>query len=350
MKGSTRGRVLLCLCVLASAGPALAQQGSAASARPGAPMQSSEIHAASAVRGTVTDVSGGVVPGAAIVLVEMQSGATSNAVSDSSGFFSFAGVSQGTYRITITARGFATWVQSDIPVEAGVDQDLSHIVLPVATATTDVQVLYTQHELAEQQLQIEEKQRVLAIIPNFYSSYNWHAPPLSVGQKMRLAFKSGTDPVAFLGAGFAAGVEQGQDSFPGYGQGAAGYGKRYGAAYADGLIGSVVGGGLLPSLFHQDPRFFYKADGTVRQRALYAIATAVIRRGDNGKWQPDYSGILGNIASGGISNLYYPASDRGAGLVFENAAIGTAFGTIGALMLEFVVPWLTTGGPHKAHP
>ena len=211
-------------------------------------------------------------------------------------------------------------------------------------------MLYTEHEIAEQQLQVEEKQRVFAVFPNFYSSYVWHAAPWSAGQKMRLALKSALDPTAFLGAGFAAGVEQGRDDYPGYGQGAQGYAKRYGAAYADGFIGSILGGGVLPAVLHQDPRFFYKADGTVRQRALYAIATAVIRRGDNGKWQPDYSGILGNLASGGISNLYYPASDRGAGLTVRNAFIGEAFGSIAGLLREFVVPRYTSGAPPKNTP
>jgi hypothetical protein len=238
-------------------------------------------------------------------------------------------------------------VQTGIATKAGEDLDLPQIVLPVASSSTDVQVIYTQHELAEEQMKAEEKQRVFAIFPNFYSSYIWHAAPLSAGQKMRLAWKSATDPVAFLAAGITAGVEQWQNDYSGYGQGAQGFSKRFGAAYADSFDGSIIGGGVFPVLFRQDPRFYYKADGAWRQKAFYAISTTVIRKGDNGRWQPNYSGILGNIASGAVSNLYYPAQNRnGASTTFENAAIGTAFGAIGAILREFVTPIYTSGGPH----
>ena len=150
------------------------------------------------------------------------------------------------------------------------------------------------------------------------------------------------DPVSFLVIGGVAGVQQSQNNFPGYGQGAQGYAKRYAASYGDLLSGTLIGSAILPSLLKQDPRYFYKGTGSKRSRILYALANAVICKGDNGHWQTNYSGILGSLAAGGLSNLYYPAEDRnGARLTFENAAIG--IGTSGALNLveEFVVKKFT---------
>jgi hypothetical protein len=116
------------------------------------------------------------------------------------------------------------------------------------------------------------------------------------------------------------------------------------AAYGDALIGTMIGGAILPSLLRQDPRYFYKGTGSTRSRILYALANAVVCKGDNGHWQADYSGILGALAAGGISNLYYPAGSRnGAELTFENTLIGLGGSAVGNLFQEFLVRKLT---PH----
>jgi hypothetical protein len=149
--------------------------------------------------------------------------------------------------------------------------------------------------------------------------------------------------------GAIAGGDQATDRFSGYGQGAEGYAKRYGAAYADYITGTFIGGAILPSLFKQDPRYYYKGVGSTRSRFLYAVANAVICKGDNGHWQANYSNILGSLASGGISNLYYPASDRnGAALTFENALIGVGASAVVNVLQEFVIRKLTPNAPHYA--
>ena len=231
------------------------------------------------------------------------------------------------------------------------------IALAVATNITEVQVGLTQTEVAEEQIKVEEKQRVLGVIPNFYVSYVPNAAPLTSKQKFKLAWKTVVDPFTFVVVGGAAGVEQAQNHFSGYGQGAQGYGKRFGAGYADTVAGTFIGGAILPSLLKQDPRYFYKGTGSMRSRILYAIANSVICKGDNGRWQTNYSNILGSLAAGGISNLYYPAQDRnGAGLTFENAAIGIGATAIANLFQEFVIRKLTPKVPGKsstnntAHP
>ena len=213
---------------------------------------------------------------------------------------------------------------------------MPQIALEIASVNTSVDAVFSPYDMAEEEIKVEEKQRVLGVVPNFYVVYNWHAAPLSPGQKFRLALHAEVDPFTFIGSGIVAGIEQAANSFPGYGQGGAGFGKRYAASYADGFTGTLIGGAILPSLLHQDPRYFYKGTGSIASRALYAISTVVICRGDNGKWQPNYSSVLGDLASAGISNAYYPASNRhGAGVVIDNSLIGTASGAVGSLLQEF---------------
>ena len=104
----------------------------------------------------------------------------------------------------------------------------------------------------------------------------------------------------------------------------------------------MLGSAVLPSLFKQDPRYFYKGSGTIKQRALYAISMSVICKGDNGHWQYNYSGLLGGLAAGGISNLYSPSAGRnGFGLTFENTAIGIGSSAISNLLQEFLIRKIT---------
>ena len=176
----------------------------------------------------------------------------------------------------------------------------------VATTVTDVEVGVSQVEVAEEQMKVEEQQRVLGVLPNFYVSYIPDAAPLTSKQKFKLAWRTVIDPFTLVFVAGAAGVEQAQDHFEGYGQGAQGYAKRVGAGYGDTLTGTFIGGAILPSILKQDPRDFYKGTGSVRSRFLYAIANAFICKGDNKRWQPNYSNILGSLAAGGISNLHHP--------------------------------------------
>ena len=209
----------------------------------------------------------------------------------------------------------------------------------------------TPEQEAEAEIKDEEKQRVLGVLPNFYVTYNPAAVPLKPKQKFELAWKSTIDPVNFGVTAAAAGIEQAANSFGGYGQGAQGYGKRYGAAYADSVTSIFIGGAILPSLLKQDPRYFYKGTGTVRSRILYALANSVICKGDNGRWQANYSAIMGGLASGAISNLYYPAADReGAELTVQNALIGIASNAATNILQEFVIRRLTPHAPAYSQP
>jgi hypothetical protein len=300
------------------------------------------------ISGTVVDGSGAVVAGARVRLTREDQSPDQEVLSGNGGQFSFGNIAPGPFHLTITSAGFATQTSSGI-LHSGEDYTLPKTTLAVATAVTDVEVGLSQTEVAEEEIKIEEKQRVLGVIPNFYVSYDPNAVPLTSKQKFKLAWKTIVDPVTFVLVGGIAGVEQAQNDFSGYGQGAQGYGKRFGAGYADTVAGTFIGSAILPSLLKQDPRYFYKGSGSKRSRILYAIANAVICKGDNGRWQPNYSNILGSVAAGGISNLYYPAQDRnGAGLTFENAAIGIGASAASNLLQEFLIRKLTPKVPKAA--
>lgn len=299
------------------------------------------------VQGVVVNREGAVCEGANVELDQAGPGGpvVRTATSDGAGHFSFRDVTPGGFRISVSSKGFETKVVQGL-LHAGESFDAQTIVLPV-TSTSEVTVTASQVEIAAEQVKIEEQQRVLGVIPNFYVSYVPNAAPLTTRQKYELAWKSSIDPVTFLATGFFAGVEQAENTFSGYGQGTEGYAKRFGANYADGFINTMLGSAVLASWWKQDPRYFYKGTGTVRARALYAIANAVICKGDNGKWQPNYSSIVGGLAAGGISNLYYPASDRdGVSLTFENAFIGTGEGAVENLIQEFIIRKLTPKIPN----
>ena len=307
-----------------------------------------EQPAASSISGTVRDVNGGVVLGAQVTLVASDGPASRTAMSDDAGQFSFSGVAPGKFKCTVVSTGFESYASSEIVLYAGEKLVLPEFRLSPAATTTNVQVSVTQIEIATEQLEAQEQQRVLGMFPNFYSSYIWDAAPLSPGQKYQLAAHSLVDPFSFVGTGIFAAAEQWQNTFPGYGQGARGYAKRYGAAYADEALSRMIGSAILPSLLHQDPRYFYRGTGSRKARALYAISQAVICRGDNGKMQPNYSYVLGSFAAGGLSNLYHPAGDRGAGLTIGNGFLNVGAHAIDNLAREFLFRKLTPKVPGYA--
>jgi Carboxypeptidase regulatory-like domain len=299
----------------------------------------------SVLSGTVTDAQQAIISNAHITLEKTDDKALRTTQSDTDGAFSFTAVSPGTYLIKMTAPGFASWKIEDVVIHVGEDLVLPPVALGVESINSTVDAI-TQEDLAEQQISAEVKQRILGILPNFYVSYIPNAAPLTRKQKFKLALKVTVDPVTFLTTGVTAAIEQAQNDFSGYGPGFGGYAKRYGATYGDRVTSTFFGAALLPSLFHQDPRYFYKGNGKIINRALYAISTVVICKGDNGHWQPNYSNVLGNLAAGGISSLYYPDSDRhDAQVTVDNIFIGIGTGAIGTLFQEFLLKHLTHGVP-----
>ena len=194
----------------------------------------------------------------------------------------------------------------------------------------------SKYEKAEEQLKEQEKQRIVGVMPAFNVTYRIDAVSLTPGQKMRLAFRSSIDPVTFAAGFLSAGYREARDEDTGFGWGPEGFGKRAGAAYLDAFNGTMIGNGILPSILHQDPRFFRMGQGTIRRRLLYSAATGFICKHDNtGKWEPNYSNVAGNIIAGGISNLYYPSSNSGIGQTISNGMLVTTVGTFAAVFNEF---------------
>jgi len=306
--------------------------------------QQPETNLPGSVAGTVIDPKGVPLAGAKVTLTRDGKSLAPDQVIGDDGRFGFADIPPGRFVVTVSSEGFASQTTSGF-LQAKEKHEVPQIALAVATAVTEVRVELTPFEIAQEQLKEQEKQRVLGVIPNFYVSYVPNAAPLTPKQKFRLAFKSTIDPVTFGVTGVVAGIQQSQNDFAGYGQGAQGYAKRFAADYADLTISTYIGGAILPSLLKQDPRYFYKGTGGWKKRTLYAIANAVICKGDNGHWQFNYSSIMGSLAAGGISNLYYPEADRGGSLIVQNTLIGIGASAGVNLLQEFVMRKLTPNLP-----
>lgn len=301
------------------------------------------------VSGAVIGQDGVAVAGAEVKLTVEGQSISQEVMTSEDGQFSFTNVAPGSFQLTIISAGFSPHTSTGV-LHSGEKLAVPQISMVLATTVTEVRVELSPIEIAQEQMNDEMKQRVLGIIPNFYVTYVPDAAPLSTKQKYSLSLRLNIDPAYFLTAAAVAGVQQARNQYSGYGQGAQGYAKRFGATFADLTIGNILGNAVLPSVFKQDPRYFYKGTGSAKSRALYALANTVICKGDNGHWQANYSGILGTFASAGISNLYYPASDRGAGLTFQNAGIGFGGTAILNLMKEFMLTKITTNVPQRPNP
>ncbi len=312
-----------------------------------APAQQADLQQPGAISGTVVDQSGARITGASVKLVREGESSGTEVLSDDNGQFSFSNVAPGPFHLTITSEWLAPQEFSGNmhPGEAYVTPLFRLII---ATQVTEVRVGLTREELADAQIKDQEKQRVFGFIPNFYVSYVPDAAPLAPKHKFALAWKSATDPVTFAAVGVVAGFDQAGDRWGAYGQGARGYARRFGASYGDVFAGTFIGSAILPSVLKQDPRYFYKGRGSKRSRILYALANSVICKGDNGHWQPNYSSVAGNLAAGGISNLYYPANDRnGIGTVVTTALIRLGETAVANIFQEFVAPKMTPNLPGR---
>ena len=290
------------------------------------------------------DVYGDVVSGATASLDDGSSATRRTALSNDSGIFQFDNIHPGQpYHVTISGKGFVDWTSPQLSIKPGEYFMVQGIQMKLANTDSSVTVLADSVQIATEQVQVEEHQRVLGFIPNFYVVYDsQNAVPMTSKLKFQMAFKTAIDPISFAGAAVLGGVNQASDTLN-YPQGAKGYGERLGAAYADGFTDTMFGGAILPVLLHQDPRYYYQGTGTNKSRLMHALSYPFICKGDNGKLQPNYSTIGGDLISGSLSNIYYPPSNRGAGLLFTNFAIGTAERELSTVLQEFVLRRLTPG-------
>lgn len=333
---------LMLLSLLSTAGHAQEQVASLAShsnSLPAAP-----VPKPATVSGTVLDSSGAAIPGAQVSLLLPNGSRLLSVTSDANGDFSFTDVAPGSYVITVEASGFTPFRTPEFTVAAQQVYSLPAISLSVARQTASVVVRPTE-EIAAEQLKAEEKQRIFGIFPEFYTSFIPDAAPLTSNQKLSLAARDSFDPVSFMLVSVTAGIQQANNAHKGYGQGAAGYEKRWGAAFVDQTSADLLSHYVFASLLHQDPRYFYQGTGTKKSRLFHALSYSVVARSDRGKTMFNYSYLLGDLCAGALSNAYYPRADRGANLVFTNAAIGIAGRAGLGLFREFVAPHLTKNLP-----
>jgi hypothetical protein len=291
------------------------------------------------VLGTVLDQTGTVAMGAAVRLTTEDKSFSQEVVSGDNGQFSFSNVPPGPFKLSVNAEGFGN---QDFAGELASGQTylVPPIVISIATVVTDVRVAVDPVEVATEEVKEQEQQRILGVIPNFYVTYRQDAAPLTTKLKFQLAWKSSTDPISILGTAFLAGLEQAGDQYSEFGQGAAGYGKRFGAAYADVFASTFLAGAVFPSLLKQDPRYYYQGTGSTRSRIVHAVGNSVMCKGDNGRWQVNYSNIAGVFAGAALSSTFYPTNNP-ATFTLSNGFIRLGESSLAGVIQEFVLRKLT---------
>jgi hypothetical protein len=296
------------------------------------------------ISGKIVDQSGANVAGAVVRLTREEGQSSGlDVTSSEDGLFAFSNVAPGPFQLTISSPGLASQELSGTLQSGEVYvTPLIMLVIPAQITEVHVGVGPTAKELADVQIKEQEKQRVFGVIPNYYVTYEPNAAPITTKHKFELAWKSASDPATLAGVGVLAGLGQAADRWGAYGQGAQGYAKRYGASYANVFAATFIGGAVMPSVLKQDPRYFYKGSGSKRSRILYAMASSVICKGDNGRWQPNYSNVIGSFAGAGLQVAYLPANDRrGSGFVLSSALIRIGETSLAGVLQEFVFSKLT---------
>jgi len=339
-------RTAATLLVFACCYPALGQISATVDGLPNAPDAFAQTTGSSAlpanpqgtaqVTGTVLDKQGIPVSAATVTLIPLGKQDQRTATSAADGSFTFSELPPSQYRFTVAAVGLDFYTSGVFTVRPGESLTLPGIALTLSTSTT-VTVVASVDQIAVAQVHMQEQQRVFGVFQNFYTSYIWDAKPMPVRQKYILAFRALYDPPQFLIVAGIAGAEQYEGTYPGYGPGIEGYGKRYGAAMADAVTSRIIGSGILPSVLHQDPRYFYQGSGNFASRTMHAASFTFIARGDNGKSQLNYSHLLGSLSSAGISNLYHPADSRSVGDTFQTFGIDIAGNIVGNIFREFLL-------------
>jgi hypothetical protein len=207
-----------------------------------------------------------------------------------------------------------------------------------------------QQKTAAEILEEEKKQKMMGIVPIYGMTNYKYAPALTSGQKFDLTFRTYMTVFPYLSAGFQAGLSQAFNSFEGYGQGASGYGKRFGSALLDGADSAFFSNFLYPVIFKQDPRYFRLGEGTKKRRIWYVMEQEFVTKKDSDRKPTfSYSNVLGALTAGSISNAYYPQEERGFGLTMSRTAVSFGWGMVGNFVLEFW-PDVSKGLRHKHKP
>jgi len=292
-------------------------------------------NATASISGTVVDPHGSVIQGASVSLNNSAGDMLHSVLSGASGDFNFTSLGAETFKLAVTAHGFGAYNSEAIPLSPGQILTVGNVVLPV-TSSESVRVSGDPVELAEEQVKIASSQRVFGIIPDFYTSYNWNAPPMQAKQKFKLEIRYMFDPFVLVTVAANAGIDMRNGNWNSFGKGGLGFAKRFGAIYADRATSRLLATAVFPSIFHEDPRYFRRATGTVPSRAWYAITSAVVVRSDKGKRMPGYSRIFAGFASAAIASTYYPTAATSAGQIVADGFINIGDHAATNLVREFL--------------
>jgi hypothetical protein len=187
-----------------------------------------------------------------------------------------------------------------------------------------------------QQAPLKKPDRMFFVMPNYLSVDNEsEVQPISWKQKFAITAKGTFDPYEFAMVGIVSGIRQAENAYPSFGQGMAGYGKRYGAAFADQADGNIMVGGVFPSLLRTDPRYFRLGREGHFHRFLYAFSRIFVTRKDSGGNTFNVSELAGNATAIGISNAYYPAANRSLSSNLSNWGTQVSIDAFGNELKEF---------------
>lgn len=181
----------------------------------------------------------------------------------------------------------------------------------------------------------DESKRILGLIPNYRTSPSLQDyQPLTSRQKFRVAYEDAFDRGTVALAALFGGDGQVTNANRSFGQGAAGFGRYFGAAYGDLLIGDYMTEAVFPSLLHQDPRYFRRGNGTGWSRLGYAMGRIFFTQTDSGGEQFNYSEIVGNSTAVAISNAYY-ANNRSVSDAVSKLGLQLGVDMAGNVLKEF---------------
>jgi hypothetical protein len=218
---------------------------------------------------------------------------------------------------------------------ARADEEARNANLPDAPTPKPQQSSGQQQNQSQPQSDFKTAIAILGKRSIFFPELAHDKGPLDAHQKLELAVDETISPSRFLGSMFTSGISQARDSLPGYGQGWSGYGKRFGSSVASTASNNIFGTFLLPSVLHQDPRYFVKAFGSPRSRILYALERVVVTRTDDGESTLNWSGVLGGLMAESLAISYLPDKERTAAKTFTRFGVRIGFSALDNVVKEY---------------
>ncbi|HEX3662783.1 MAG TPA: carboxypeptidase-like regulatory domain-containing protein [Acidobacteriaceae bacterium] len=298
--------------------------------------------------GTVADQTGAAVRGAVVTVTGDNGAIRFSARTNRRGDFYIGALPPGTYQVSVSGSTLKPMAPQPLVLGARA-RNFPIVVTRIPRFTSTVRVTASPIQIATAQVHVEEKQRMLGgVVPNFYTAFEWNAAPMTPKLKYGMALRATFDPFSFLTDAAIAGSEQYHDTYPGYGAGWEGYGKRFGATLADSFDSRMIGEALLPSLLHQDPRYFYRGKGSFGRRLMYAVGQTIMTRSDRGGEEVNYSRIGGAFMAAGLSNVYHSPEDRSAGITVRDALVILGGDAGENVLREFLSRMLTSHVPPTA--